>query len=145
MRSSASRAARHALAKRWALAGLLILAAAGFSWYWTSDSRVNFQFQRLRAQEAKGGCVGRRNDVYRVDGRYILYIREGFCLDNSYSYSLYDGSPTHRIIEVHDSADGRQIVGQDRPEADWLLKMVTGVGPDGIPHAVEGHGIVPVM
>ncbi len=57
------------------------------------------------AKEAN--CAETRNQLYLIDGQYIFHSTEGWCMDASYSHTLYGASPQERLCYQEDSFAGQ--------------------------------------
>lgn len=63
---------------------------------------------KIKKMMAKELCADKINRLYTIDNSYCLWIREGKCSDNSYSYSLY-GPKAKLLCYQRDS-----IIGVDK-------------------------------
>lgn len=56
----------------------------------TVEKRVSkSDVEKIKKMMAKELCADKINRLYTINNSYCLWIREGKCSDNSYSYSLY--------------------------------------------------------
>jgi hypothetical protein len=100
----------------------------------TPKNNVDLQIYLERAQQSP--CADRRNELYLIDGRYVLWIREGDCPDNSYATFLYDGYVDKLICSVYDS-----IAGPMRSCTDTTLSVLFEEVFWGVPAYLPGHTI----
>lgn len=56
---------------------------------------------------AKGGaCADIRNRLFLIDGKLVLWDRQGNCADASYDQTLYGSTPDQVLCTFHDSIAG---------------------------------------
>ena len=88
----------------------------------------------------KGICAERRNRLFLIDGKTVLWDRAGNCADNAYEQTWFGSSPDQVICRVHDSIAGpRKTCDPSRAaEFDTILENLDA--PDlglGTEHRVE--------
>lgn len=75
----------------------------------TVEKRVSkSDVEKIKKMMAKELCADKINRLYTINNSYCLWIREGKCSDNSYSYSLY-GPKAKLLCYQRDS-----IIGVDK-------------------------------
>ena len=72
----------------------------------TVEKRVSkSDVEKIKKMMSKELCADKINRLYAINNSYCLWIREGKCSDNSYSYSLY-GPKTKLLCYQRDSIMG---------------------------------------
>ena len=72
----------------------------------TVEKRVSkSDVEKIKKMMAKELCADKINRLYAINNSYCLWIREGKCSYNSYSYSLY-GPKTKLLCYQRDSIMG---------------------------------------
>lgn len=103
------------------LLGVLALIAIIGGVYWFKMTGGVSRFGALMEEAA---CADQRNDLYQVDNRYFLWVREGSCADAAYSYTLYDANPKNEVCRSQDSIAGPVISCDDKSLTNLFKKMV---------------------
>lgn len=87
----------------WLICLLVLVVVIGGVWWFKQTGGEN-RFIDLAKQAF---CADIRNDMYQIDERYILWVKEGSCADAGFSYTLYDASPKKAICMKYDSMSGQ--------------------------------------
>lgn len=103
------------------LLGVLALAAIIGGVYWFKMTGGVNRFTGLVEEAA---CADKRNNLYQINNRYILWVREGSCPDASYRYTLYDATPKDEVCRDQDSIAGPVISCDDESLNTMFVKMV---------------------
>lgn len=110
----------------WLIGLLAIVVIIGVVWWFQKTSGVN----RFIDLAKKSACADVRNEVYQIDERYILWVREGSCPDAAYSYVLYDASPKKVICSKSDSIAGPMFECDEQEK--MFKKMVKNLGQEDL-------------
>ena len=116
------------------LAAALVLAGcAGES----VRERPGFDLAPFREMALRADCIGVRNELFLIDGAFVLWHREGNCPDAAYAVQLYGATVDNVLCVLQDSIAGPRQSCSDGRYAEMFEVIVDnldardlGLGPD---------------
>lgn len=78
----------------------------------------------FREEARTASCAEKVNRLFLIDGRFVLWHREGACPDASYAVSLFGLTPDEPLCGLHDSIGGPVRFCDEEHAAlfDWILE-----------------------
>ena len=66
-------------------------------------------YSALKDMARSAACSDRRNELYEVDGAYVIWFVAGDCADAAYSTTLFDADTQEALCSAYDSIAGPQV------------------------------------
>lgn len=97
-------------------------------------------FKTLAGQ---AGCAQIRNDLYLIDSKMVVWLRQGNCPDNGYTYTLYARNPQEPLCVSRDSMAGPNTSCVDDSYVE-LFDTIIGNLDDARLGLDSGHRVEPI-
>jgi hypothetical protein len=112
----------------------ILIAAAYLAGVLTGKHRVETgrNYAGFKQLTKSAICANKRSALYAIDDKYVFWVREGDCPDNSYSHILYGSTPKDELCSVYDSFEGPRKTCRDARYKDIFETIIDHLDKDDL-------------